>query len=391
MKKFPNILDLVVIVAFLAGVGYVYAGFIHADQTFFRLFPDGYKVLKACQLYIPIMAVGAVYLYWAVRAGRMGLSRLALVLGGVLLLALLMFLVSDIRYGRAIKRNMVKYHAMLQLTPPTIKDHDAGRFNVVCLGGSTTDFRDKTGRDWPSMTEKKLRLADGFRDVRFYNMGKQWYTTQQILTNYIQNVRPFKPQAIIVMENINDLLLNADFSLLSHGVFREDYGHFMGPSARLASYGSYSSFLQGFIKNVWYRKPPAEILTDRFPGLDVYERNIRTIIALARLDGTRVVLMTQPNIYKDVMPPEEMKVLAMLNVESSGRGQRWAYRTALSGLRQYNDRMRKIAADERVPLIDLEKVVPKSLEYFYDDVHYKDKTYDLIADFLAGELKGKLK
>lgn len=390
-KRFPSIMDVLVLAAGLALFLYIYIGFFFPDRTLFRLFPDAAKISKAFKMFLPVVALGAMYLYFAARTGRMALPALVRALAWSALFVLLVFFVADMRYGRAIVRNTAGYHALLQLKPPLLSGYDPRSFNVVCLGGSTTEFRDKSGRDWPSMVEKRLREPGGLKDVRFHNMGKQWYTSQHILLHYLQNVRPFRPQAIIFMENINDLLLNADFSRLSREEFRPDYGHFTGPMTRVVSYGNYAGFFSGVLKSLWYQKPAQEELTDRFPGLDAYERNIRTLITLARLDGTRVILVTQPNIYKDTMSREELGVLAMLNGEAVGRGRKWAYRTALSGLRAYNDRLRRIAADEKVPLIDLEPAVPKTLDYFYDDVHYTDRAYDLIADLLAQALKGAIK
>jgi len=43
------------------------------------------------------------------------------------------------------------------------------------------------------------------------------------------------------------------------------------------------------------------------------------------------------------MSPEEMLALHILNAEAIRNGKPWAYRTALSGIRQYNDTMRAIA------------------------------------------------
>jgi lysophospholipase L1-like esterase len=42
-------------------------------------------------------------------------------------------------------------------------------------------------------------------------------------------------------------------------------------------------------------------------------------------------------------------------------------------LESLNDAMRQIALEHAVPLYDLAKVMPKSLEYFYDDVHFNVK------------------
>lgn len=387
LKRSLSMIDVLILAAGLVVFLYIYVGFFFPDRSLFSLFHDAAKISRAMKLFLPLATAGAAYLYIAVRTGRMVMTALARYLSWTVLFFLVVFFLADIRYGRAISRNTAGYHALLQLKPPLLNGYDQRYFNVVCLGGSTTEFRDKSGRDWPSMVEKQLQDSGGFKDVRFHNMGKQWYTSQHILIHYIQNVRPYRPQAVIFMENINDLLLNADFSRLSRGKFRSDYGHFAGPMTRVVGYGNYSGFFSGVLKSLWYQKSAREEFTEFFPGLEAYERNIRTLIALARLDGTQVFLMTQPNIYKETMGQEELNVLAMLKGESVGGGRKWAYQTALVGLRAYNDRLRRIAAEEKVTLIDLEPAVPKTLEYFYDDVHYTDRAYDLIADQLAQALK----
>jgi len=113
---------------------------------------------------------------------------------------------------------------------------------------------------------------------------------------------------------------------------------------------------------------------------------------MANEDSTTVILMTQPNLYKDSMSVEETFSLEMLNTEATGNGVKWSYKTAKNGFIQYNNKIRELAAsNERVYLIDLENIVPKNHEYFYDDVHYRAKTYDLISEYISSEIRGILK
>ena len=60
--------------------------------------------------------------------------------------------------------------------------------------------------------------------------------------------------------------------------------------------------------------------------------------------------------------------------------------TALRGMEKYNQAIAGVARERSVFLIDLDKVVPKTLDYFYDDVHYTEKSYDIIAKFIADEI-----
>jgi hypothetical protein len=256
---------------------------------------------------------------------------------------------------------------------------DNKSFNIFCLGGSTTEFKDQNGRDWPHMLETELRKKYNTENIRVYNFGRQWYTTQHILINYTQNLRKYKPDMIIVMENINDLLHNADFSIFANGSFRDDYGTFMGPITRMIKHKSFAEHLLYLISHLWYSDKFVQVNTNIFPGLVSFERNLTTISQVARIDSIPMVLMTQPNIYKNNMNAAELSQLEMLNMEAAGNGKRWSYNTAYKGLQLYNDKIRQVAARRNIKLIDLEKALPKTTRYFYDDVHYKTPAYDIIT------------
>ena len=385
-KKFINLKNIIVIILFLIVSGYLYIGFYYPDDIFIKANPIFYYISIFIRISFPILILLIILLYRAVYLGRIKLSSIVLLLFALLFVILLVYPFGEYFYKKRYRMNLDKYHTFLQLNPPIPSDVDTNYFNIFCLGGSTTEFRDSRGRDWPGLTQKLIREKYNIDSIRFYNLGKQWYTTQHTLINYIQNLRKFKPDVIIVMHNINDLLINADFSRFSNGNFREDYGHFLGPEALMIKYGSLAEFIFNNLKLLWYRPEPVDIKTDKFPGLVSFRNNLKTLTELARNSDTKIIFMTQPNIYKQKMNSEELQSLNMLNREAIGDGIRWTYETALSGIKKYNDTIRELSNELNVPLVDLEKVVPKSLDYFYDDVHYTDKTYDLISSYLSDEL-----
>lgn len=385
-KKLINVKNIIVIILFLIVSGYLYIGFYYPDDIFIKANPIFYYISIFIRISFPILILLIILLYRAVYLGRIKLSSIVLLLFALLFVILLVYPFGEYFYKKRYRMNLDKYHTFLQLNPPIPSDVDTNYFNIFCLGGSTTEFRDSRGRDWPGLTQKLIREKYNVDSIRFYNLGKQWYTTQHTLINYIQNLRKFKPDVIIVMHNINDLLINADFSRFSNGNFREDYGHFLGPEALMIKYGSLAEFIFNNLKLLWYRPEPVDIKTDKFPGLVSFRNNLKTLTELARNSDTKIIFMTQPNIYKQKMTSEELQSLNMLNREAIGDGIRWTYETALSGIKKYNDTIRELSDELNVPLVDLEKVVPKSLDYFYDDVHYTDKTYDLISSYLSDEL-----
>jgi hypothetical protein len=189
------------------------------------------------------------------------------------------------------------------------------------------------------------------------------------------------------MHNINDLLQNADFSYLSKGSFRQDYGHFYGPSANIFERFGLFGTLWTKYKQLWYYKTDRiTIEQDSFPGLESFTRNINNLIDLASIDGTDVILLTQPNILSENMDESIKKICHMVNFEAVGIDKKWGYKTAYIGMKKYNEAIKTIAHNKKVYFIDLEKYIPKSLIYFYDEVHYNDTTFTIIPKILASEI-----
>ncbi len=378
--------NILFFVLFTLASGYVYLGFFFNDPVMSKLHWGPQAVILGVKIFYPVFIGGIIFFYYSIRAKRIKPGAVVLLCIAILVLVSLLYPAGDYFYQKALSKNISEFHSYLQLKPVNVPQINYSSYNIFCLGGSTTEFKDKTGRDWTKMVEEKLAEVSTAKPVKLYNFGRQWYTTQHSLTNYIQNLREHKPDLIIVMHNINDLLNNADFSRFSGGVFRQDYGHFLGPFTNLVNRSSLIQMVIQTIGHNWYFKQPEEVNAVEFTGLKSFENNLNTLIELCLLDKTKIILMTEPNMYKESMIEEELAALHMLNTEAVGNGKRWSFRTAMDGLTAYNQKIKQIAHDKKTMFIDLDKAIPKTLDYFYDDVHYKDQTYDLISDFISAEL-----
>jgi hypothetical protein len=370
---------------FCAAVVWVTLGFFRPDPYAIEHWPRlSRPFLWTVRILIPAGAAALLWIYLEIRRGKIAAVNAAVFSLTSLFLLLLLYPIADGRYHRSMGRRhgTDRMHPFLQLAPVTDADRivDArDSFRILCLGGSTTEFADSSGRDWPSRVEENLGKQLGRSDIRVFNCGRQWYTTLHMLIQYESDLRRCRPGAVIVMETVNDLLVNADFSYFSGGPFRGDYGHFYGPLTRIFSHKRMLPAAAEFLGHYWYFKPRTVVEQDTFPGLASFRRNLNTLIDLAQKDGTRVVFMTQPNLYSDSISPEARRALFMLNQEAVGPDRQWSYQTALNGFRRYRNALIETAAGRNVLLIDLESRVPKTLEFFYDDVHYNNKAFDLVA------------
>jgi lysophospholipase L1-like esterase len=370
----------------LAATGVVTAGFFSPDPLF------GHPMLLwAARIGTVLAGVGLLLLYRAVRTGRLTPGMVALMGASVCLCLLIAYPFASYLYDRSFRSQTALFHPYLQLVPkpyhPRKAQDDTPPLRIFCLGGSTTEFVDSTGRGWPSRLEEKLQGSVAGRKIEVHNLGRQWYTSLHILINYAANLRQYKPDIIIVMVAINDLLHNADFSRFSVAPFSSDYRHFYGPIYRLIEHPSLMGRVRQVFRHMWYYGSPKPLNTDSFPGLKPFARNLGTIVDLARLDGTQVVLMAEPNIYKESLTPKEKAALAMVNTEAVGLNERWTVNTAMKGMQKYNAEIRKLASEKGAYFIDLDKALPKDLDHFTDDVHYQDRSFDLIARYVDEKIR----
>jgi len=373
---------------------YVWYGFLFPDPAYLAQYG---LIAKLKYLWIPRIFIPLFYctvvLVVLLHKNKL-VQDLSITFFTVILLTIIIYAISSVRsYSKSKYSNQLissQYHPYLQLKP-SATDHldtlyDDETFKIFCLGGSTTEFGNSKGIAWPDRLENELRDTLKSDKIIVYNAGKQWYTTLHSLINYEVNLRHHKPDLIIIMHNINDLLQNADFSHLSNGDFRADYGHFFGPVVNMVKkQGPFDPLWTNF-RRMWFYKPVTVVETDSFPGLESYTRNINTIIDLALMDSSQVMLLTQPNVYTEEMSEEIKRACTMVNFEAVGDDMRWGFKTALDGMREYNDRLKDISEKRDVYYVDLEQYIPKSLTYFKDDVHYMDTTFTIISKVLTEEI-----
>jgi lysophospholipase L1-like esterase len=387
-----NAIDIILLFLFFILSAAFYIGFFFPDPYLFNKGKFPATIISLfLKLFIPVFFIFVIIIYYKARTNKIKISNVLLILASIIFIFLLLNPIISLIYEKSSKmKNKDQYHPYLQLMPQALDtDLDKKYFKIVCLGGSTTEYKNSAGIGWPDIVEKELRVELNRQDIKIYNQGRQWYTTLHSLINYQANVRPMKPDIIIIMHTINDLLQNADFSYFSQREFRLDYGHFNGPVYRIIRQESMIDFASDIFHMMWYHKNREIIYQDKFKGEVSFEQNLNTIIDLAKLDGTKVVLLTQPSLYKISPDPKILPHLYMLNNEAIGKDKQWAYETALNGFQRYKEIIIRTAKKRSAYFIDMDAVIPKTLDYFYDDVHYTDTAYELFANKLTEGLIGQ--
>jgi lysophospholipase L1-like esterase len=273
----------------------------------------------------------------------------------------------------------------------TTLEKPRGTYRIFFVGGSTTENAYTPEElTFPGLVESGLRAKLGANPrVEVGNAGIQGGRSAHTLTQLAVRLPPLAPDLYVVLDGLNDLL---DSSRVPYDPttyelalpLRPRFGDWLFATSRL-----YALFETGCgalreddVREAFARrakdrarKPFAAPARDPGWNAPAFEAALRRAAALASADGVALVLMTQPTLWKPSMSPGEEAVLWVgsqnrLNLEP---------RLLLAGMRAYNDAVRRVAREPGCLLVDLDAVVPKDLEHFFDDAHLTRKGNAAVA------------
>jgi hypothetical protein len=372
-----------ILVIFLIGVFLSYG--IHFPDPYYYSGQYGLrKTLKTVhEIFKFLIPITSLLIIFSLIVGWLNKIKFVLIFFGLSVSLLTLITIFSIFY-RIYKPRNLNFHPYLQISPPKISLEIKEKNNIFFLGGSTTAWSNSKGITWTEMIESDLKKK-GFNNWKIHNQGRAWYNSLHSLINYQVNLSIKKPKYIVIMHAINDLLHNADFSYLSTGVFREDYGHFLGPTSMLVNQKLLTQDIFSIINSAFYHTPREIVDQNEFPGLKYFGNNLNQLIRSAHMDGVKVILMTEPNVLNANINSKDKEKLLMTNYEAVGATKRWSIKTSYIGMNKYNDLIREISINAD-GLIDLDKEIPKTFEFFRDEVHYTDKTFPIITKVVSSYL-----
>ncbi|MBK7874974.1 MAG: hypothetical protein IPJ77_04355 [Planctomycetes bacterium] len=136
----------------------------------------------------------------------------------------------------------------------------------------------------------------------------------------------------------------------------------------------------------------AKELLDRTPNpapmLDHFETHLRRLVELCRAKGARVVIARQPWLEKQLTPDER----ALLWNFGAGRPYAgevttyYAHEAVWKLLTQVDERAVRVANELGVEALELNSIVPRDFEHYYDELHHTPKGCELLGRAVARQL-----
>jgi hypothetical protein len=279
----------------------------------------------------------------------------------------------------------------------------ARTFRIFTLGGSTTlgvsnDYRDT----YPFLLQTELRSRYPDVNIEVQNAGCAWYTSAHALVSYVTAVRQFDPDLVIFFEAINDIVRSFSPPWLASGPFKPDYSHYLGPYARMMGpqsefFDPSGPFLTWSVVRAWARRDPnpfdirshenvaralsrlTQVDRPAFRSLPSFRRYSEGIIHAVQADGHPIMIASQPSIYRPDLEDDNRSRLWFAPLLCAEAGTCPSLGAMTFAMDSYNAAAREVAAKSGATFIDFAEAVPKTAEYFTDDVHLTKRANAILA------------
>ena len=273
-----------------------------------------------------------------------------------------------------------------------IQYDDETPFRIFAIGASTTEqaYLDDS-QTWTRLLESRLNAAVS-RPVEVINTGVAGLRLVHHLATQ-DRIEDMNPDLVVFLVGINDW----NRQIKAH--FDKDERFHEPLSARLRSRFQRSvafTFHQIYIalpqrSKLVVRDPHFTAMTDRKsrPHVEEYSpqavsedfaQGMASLVERCRAGSYRCMLMTQPNAYYIGAPSSVTQYFRLTPADRS-------YTLDLESLVHvadlYNDFVRDLAAKDAVLMCDLDAVVPKGTEAFYDEAHFNTNGARIVAQALT--------
>lgn len=284
---------------------------------------------------------------------------------------------------------------------PTDRHRDPD-LRVFFVGGSTTEclFVHEDHR-FPIAAARRLEGRTGLK-INAYNAGVGGNNSLHSINIVLNDVLPLEPDIIAFMHNINDLVIllytgtywneNASRSpicqITLHVEPPPSFRRIVSEAARWIAPHAYGIVRQAVCPlapevDEWGGIRGQMRTWDRDRICREFTANLRSFVALCRYREVVPVLMTQQNRFTS--GPDAYIAKSMQRMETDFG---IAYADYYDLYVMMNDLIRSVAAEEDVPLVDLDRSIPKSREFMYDSVHFNNQGSLLAAQVIAESLQG---
>lgn len=288
-------------------------------------------------------------------------------------------------------------------------------YRILIIGGSTSECLYLDNEEaWPYILMGLLKKTKDNKKVITINIGKSGHGLRNNLLELKYLPDNYEPDLLIMMLGVNDLLhtisMNSSWRPFNEAKFdvSDSYTFVSYPGYSWRSTVTYKiyryfnlklkniivqdAFGNGLADNRLLRtnsKDWLNSITSLDASVEDYGKNLERVIELSREKNITLIFSTQPYLWKNDMSEKENSSLWMT---TDFRGNFYSTEIMVEAMEKFNNKMLEVCKENPdIFCIDLEKDVPKTLDYLYDDVHFNEKGSISVAEKLGDYIKNNIK
>jgi lysophospholipase L1-like esterase len=284
-------------------------------------------------------------------------------------------------------------------------------YRILIVGGSTSECLYLDNKEtWPYLLTTKLKKTKDNKKVISMNIGKSGHGLRNNILALKYLPENYQPDLIIVLTGANDVLFKlsrkwgwrpfneSEFDNTESYTFSESpdytwkstiiYKIYRGLELKFRKIKPQDSIGETLAENRLKRKNAEnwiKEMPDLDPALEDYEKNLKRIIDLSKEKNASLIFLTQPYLWKENMTSEENESLWMTYDFGDNY---FPTETMIYSMKAFNKRLLKVCKKNKdIFCIDLEKDVPKTFDYLYDDMHFNENGAIFVAEKISSYIK----
>lgn len=238
-------------------------------------------------------------------------------------------------------------------------------FKIVVMGGSTTDGSLFPFKTWSQLLFEKI----GCKDVTIFNGGVVGYTSSHEIVKLLRDVFLLRPDMVIVYDGFNDMAAQSGQNPFAFSDMQKilNYADQYKNKLWLDFFAEGSEPYTGIIPDI-----------DKF---DIWLNNIRRMKVICENEGVDFYGILQPVLYSKINRTKEEEGLIWST---------WRIYNCCDWANEFRNRIKK-AVDSDEPIYDLSHIFDTESDVYMDDCHVYEKGNKIIAEYIYGIIKEKLK
>lgn len=272
----------------------------------------------------------------------------------------------------------------------TIKDHP---YYIAFMGDSSVEATYlPPEKHWTSLVLESLRKdgwahADGLVDA---HLGA---TARDATELFYNKDCFFQPKILVYSSGYTDLAYNF--------VRGRDFPRFAPTQAEAVSLGGFlerNSYLFAYLQSAWKVEVANPVVKSGGGHINYYEadvsqpladyrRNLQMLVKVARLNGCKVYLLTQPCIYGTGILTSDPGKVATIRYKDGGLSEA----TLEGALNQMNVIIHEVAASEGAECVEVASALGKNLDNYQDEVHTTEAGQKLTGEAVYAKIRGDFK